>query len=306
VLFLSAADLTGQNPDHTVQAFLIEFSGSGLRQITSAPEGVADAVLSGDGVVVLATTESGRIHRIDVESGAVQEIVSRTPVYGFCSYYNVPGSAAWICGTGLAEEGRAASGFPLPEELEGVQVKIGGIQTPLISVSPRLIRFQVPWEARGGVAELISGNSIFEGEAQQVWIVGFGPTLEIRPCSAPAMWCPEIYHAESGTPVTGSDGARSGEELHLLVTGLGPVSPPLPSGMPGPAAVDRNMQCLLSYGVREIPVPVLATQFVAETVGLYRMAIRLPEDIRSERPFLFCGGGPTLAEMFSVSLPMQR
>jgi hypothetical protein len=51
------------------QVFVINRDGSGLRQLTREPDGVAKAALSGDGRVVYAVTTGGLVRRIEVTSG---------------------------------------------------------------------------------------------------------------------------------------------------------------------------------------------------------------------------------------------
>ncbi|MGQ0560416.1 MAG: hypothetical protein ACT443_00925, partial [Gemmatimonadota bacterium] len=69
------------------------------RSLTREPEGIAEAVLSGNGNIAYAVTRSGRLLRIDVATGAVTELVGRQPVITEIRGAPVPGSLNWIRGT---------------------------------------------------------------------------------------------------------------------------------------------------------------------------------------------------------------
>ena len=62
-----------------------------------------------------------------------------------------PGTMGAMFGDNLADAVYvpAADAVNLPKELGGVQVFVNGIQSPLYSVTPDQINFQVPWEKRG-------------------------------------------------------------------------------------------------------------------------------------------------------------
>jgi len=70
VLFLSS-DSKG-----VMQAFLIQSDGSDLRQITTAPEGVSNATLSGYGNVAYAATTQSRLLRIELPSNTVADLAA--------------------------------------------------------------------------------------------------------------------------------------------------------------------------------------------------------------------------------------
>ena len=57
-----------------------------------------------------------------------------------------PGTWAAIFGSNLASATTSAASVPLPTELDGVSVTIGGIAAPLIFISPGQINAIVPFE----------------------------------------------------------------------------------------------------------------------------------------------------------------
>jgi len=93
----------------------------------------------------MALTLSGQLGDVVVTSAASFE-------FGLSYYGSI---AAIFCRglTGITETIQAA-GFPLPRELGGVRVTIGGVPAPILAVAPvegyYQINVQVPWEARFG------------------------------------------------------------------------------------------------------------------------------------------------------------
>jgi len=84
-----------------------------------------------------------------------------------------------------------------------------------------------------------------------------------------------IEHAADYSLVTQSNPAVAGETIVVYMTGLGPVSSPVASGMPAPAANAA------SYGRCAYPSvgQVLYAGLTPGTVGLYQMNLQLPDDL---------------------------
>ena len=59
----------------TPQLWIMQTDGTGDRQLTQDPAGIASAILSGDGNVTYAVTLGGRVVKIAAASGAVRELV---------------------------------------------------------------------------------------------------------------------------------------------------------------------------------------------------------------------------------------
>src|SRR5262249_7049741 len=109
VLFLSTARFDGSTGDGSPQAFIVQNDGSGLRQLTQDPSGVARAILSGNGRVAYLLTRAGRLLKLGVDSGAVRELVGRTPFhFGALGWWS-PGGIARLTGAGFSEQSLAAT-----------------------------------------------------------------------------------------------------------------------------------------------------------------------------------------------------
>ncbi|MEO8130164.1 MAG: hypothetical protein ABI822_23880, partial [Bryobacteraceae bacterium] len=136
LLFLSPANFSGWNNAKHVQAFLVRPDGSGLRQLTRPGDDVASAILSGNGAVAFASTESNAVLRIDVNTGAVTELIPPTPSFDERSLAAVPGSLMRVTGDSMSTAEASAKSFPLPTDLGGIRVLVDGVAAPLISVKP--------------------------------------------------------------------------------------------------------------------------------------------------------------------------
>jgi uncharacterized protein (TIGR03437 family) len=66
-----------------------------------------------------------------------------------------PGQIVTIFGEELAPAAGSATGFPLPQNLQGVTVTVGGVASPLFLVSPGQINFQVPFEVAQGATSIV-------------------------------------------------------------------------------------------------------------------------------------------------------
>ena len=79
-----------------------------------------------------------------------------------------PGTMGSLFGQGLADgtytppEGTTV----LPKELGGVQVYVNGIRSPLYSVTPEQINFQVPWEKEGDSISVFVRRTMPDGQVQ--------------------------------------------------------------------------------------------------------------------------------------------
>ena len=210
------------------------------RQLTREPEGFREVAISGDGRVAFAVTRSGRLLRIDVAPGGVTEGIPRTPWIVNAGVFRAvaPGSLFALEGAGLAEATTAAS-TPLPRELAGVRVRIGGTDAAVQAVSPERVLIQTPWETPLDSAarfDFLSGNSLFET----------GPgTVSVVP-RAPYAWNVAVHQDWRGL-VTAADPARAGEAITLYFAGLGPVSPSVVTGgaapAENPARVTEPLRC---------------------------------------------------------------
>lgn len=188
-----------------------------------------------------------------------------------------PGTAVQIYGTNLAGPGVSAlaSSLPFPTSLSGTSVLIGGTLAPLYFVSPGQINALAPFELQPGIS-------------YQVLVTVNG-----------ALTTPDLFTSTAGAPgiaafanggliaqhvdatfslVTEGSPAKPGEIIVLYLAGLGSTvnQPATGSGAPLPPTAPLAL-VTMTIGGKATPL-----EFVGLTpgsVGLYQIAVKVPEDI---------------------------
>jgi len=270
--YLSAvAGLSGQ------QLFVARPDASDVWQITSYPEGVREAVISGDGRIVFLVLQSNRMLRYNVYSGETQELSPRI-AYAFSDYVTgVRGSTVRITGTGLSE-GAEQGSYPLKASLAGARLEADGIPLLIVSADPSQIVAQVPFEMSAGRKSLSLGGPD-------------GPLMAIPSHIVVSDFLPFwtnggsngfARHDDLTRPVTSDDPARPGEVINFLLAGMGVVTPPLESGVLAPTQpllrVARPFQCVLRGSRQEvINMEIVQAILIPGTIGAYQVSVRIPD-----------------------------
>ncbi len=285
VLFLSRANFSGSNTRGLQQAWIVSTDSGAIQMVTNDPAGIEEATLSGDGTVVWASTFAGRLLWIQVDTSVVREIIPWTTAVDSdpldFPIRAAPGSLAQLTGRGLSSQ-QVNSGLPLVTELSGVRLLADGTPLPLLFVSPTEIGFQVPWEMRERhTLTLAPTQSPFEDQlTRQLQVVDTSVVLLKTADGQTA-----IAHDDFHGLVTPNDPARPGEVLHLYLTGLGAVDPPVATGEAAPVAplstVTDRVSVYWAGSVLPAPPPplgpeVLFAGLAPGMVGIYQVDIRLP------------------------------
>jgi uncharacterized protein (TIGR03437 family) len=225
-LVVSAANLDGSNSSGLAQAWTLDTASKAVHAVTKDPAGIAEATLSGDGRVVWAVTFAGRILRIDRITGQVQEIVPETTAVDqdILSFplMAAPGALVSLTGRGLAPQPGAT----------GIEVLAEAQPLPVMSVTPSVILFQVPWDMQGTHTLTVAGTS---SPFQEVLSRGLQIRASVPVFLYTAAGYPVIAHQDFHGLVSQSDPALADEIVHLFITGLGAVVPPVPTGQPAPS-----------------------------------------------------------------------
>jgi uncharacterized protein (TIGR03437 family) len=193
-------------------------------------------------------------------------------------------------------------GLPFPPLVPGSQYRIegstlspsatiGAIPVWPLAVSPagdELI-FQVPFEMpAGGYDFSIPGKSLFEFR----WPVEVRETapafLHYNEVGTPLpLQQPVAVHADFKSFVTPDSPAVPGEVIHFFMTGLGTVTPSVPTGAPAPAsppgkltsAITLSLVNYASHPAQSVtyPVDVLFAGLAPGFVGVYQVSVRMPD-----------------------------
>lgn len=189
-----------------------------------------------------------------------------------------PGGLGTIFGTALAADTGLASSFPLPWTLAGTRVTVGGIAAPLVYVSPGQINFQVPFELSGTAAEVVVTTPAGGSTAARAAVAPVQPGIFFHPSSGEGA----IVHNTDGA-LTSRRAAQPGDFVQIYATGLGPVSPPVPTGFPAPlsplSAAARPAQVTIGGRPAALAFAGLAPGFA----GLYQLTVQVPEGVPGGR-----------------------
>ncbi len=178
--------------------------------------------------------------------------VNRSGVVNAASYRAplAPGMLISIFGANLARTAASASAFPLPVEMLGTSVLIGGRPAPLLYVSPAQINAQVPFVPLGE-ADLVVNSENGPGAAERV------------PVEAAA---PGIFAVRPGM-------VRRGETVSVYATGLGALAAPLAAGVPAPAL---PAAAAVTATVGGAPAEISYAGTAPGFAGLYQVNVRIP------------------------------
>ena len=191
------------------------------------------------------------------------------------------GGLATLWGSGFVGGNFLASAIPLPRELDGLRVVVGGYEAPLLFAAPGQVNFQVPFEAAGQIFSLgsVDVRVYRQGLLSQTFETSAAPfapavfTYERQP----GVFDPVAAHAD-GSLVTPSAPALPGEAIIVYLTGLGVVeNEPLTGER---TASDPLAVTMIPATVRlgEADVQALYSGLTPGWVGLGQVNFRIPDN----------------------------
>ncbi|HEX6879044.1 MAG TPA: hypothetical protein VF135_01665 [Terriglobales bacterium] len=203
---------------------LIDTTGPADGVLNPEATTITEAALSGDGKVVYAVTDRGRLLKMDLDRGSQLEIVGETPYLAAPPPNTVvPGLATTLTGSGLSES--VIDGKPPFDPFLGkLTMWVGERKVPVFQVGPDFVRFLVPWDVVGPVrmlAEVPGRNTPFDFPQIETTVP------EHRPVAGAI--------ARENWERTYTGPVRTGEIIHVFAIGLGPVTPEVRDGVPAPA-----------------------------------------------------------------------
>ncbi len=199
------------------------------------------------------------------------------------------GSIGTIFGAGFADTPTSAPGVPLPRDLQGIHVTVGGFDAPLYYVSPGQVNFQAPFELPlTGTASVILSKAGVPSQPAAVTLQDYAPGIFTYPGAGGVL--PVIVKLD-GSLITPANPARPGDVLVVYATGLGDIVTPQQTGAfttsdPLPAA---KLPATASLGTATIAVDYAG--LTPQLVGLAQFNLTIPKDV-----------GLTGAQSFSVKI----
>ncbi len=194
-----------------------------------------------------------------------------------------PGAILTIFGAGLTKGVSGivvADKLPLPTELRGTSVTIGGNPAPLFAIAnvsgAEQINLQVPWEmASVAIADVVVNNNGVKGDPVPMAILQIQPGVFTLDGTTGV-----ILHADNRLVSAGAP-AKKGEVVIIYATGLGPVDP-LPRT--GEAAPSSPLSLTTNKPVVTVGNATAAVQFSGLApgfVGLYQLNVTIPANATS-------------------------
>ncbi len=197
---------------------------------------------------------------------------------GFSGSQLAPGEIISIFGTNLAFNVAQATQLPLPQELGGVAMTLGGQPMPLFYVSPGQINALVPFEVPVGNATWDMTRRGSVGAATNFSVFATAPGIFVATDGVTAL----AVDAQSGRLITTENPAAAGSVVTLFASGLGAVNPPVASGAAGALQEPFNRTTqTVSVTVGERAAEVLFSGLAPGYAGLYQLNVRLPSPLPS-------------------------
>jgi uncharacterized protein (TIGR03437 family) len=266
-------------------------SGTALVWSTYLGSGSVDAVAldsagnvyaTGVQIQVNAPAMGGTVGVLKIAPGASPLDVPASSIVNAASFapgLPLPGGLASVFLRGLNLSGTViGSGSPLPTELAGVSILVDGVLAPILAVAPlasgmQQINFQVPFEAASNVVEIR-----YQGSSTFAFPQTAAPGIFTLSDGAPA-----IQHSADYSLVTPSNPAVPGEVIIVYATGLGQVTPAVPSGVAASAPTPATPTCGSFFAQQSAPPfltgSILYAGLTPGFVGLYQLNVQLPQSL---------------------------
>jgi len=167
-----------------------------------------------------------------------------------------PGSLQTIFGMNLGAETAIATTNPLPLSLGGIRVLLKAKPVPLLYVSSSQINFQIPVDATAGASDLVvsSGSGPLASTSLRVDNTAPGVFLQLKGDSRRAAALNLDYSLN--LPATPTP---AGSYISVFLTGIGAVSPVVPSGDAAPISPLSTSSSATSATIGPRPVVIQYT-----------------------------------------------
>ena len=214
-----------------------------------------------------------------------QNGIANNASYSLASASVAPGSIVAIFGSNLTDGSSClppacsptfTSDGRLNTVLSGAEVQVNAIPVPILYATPTQLGVQMPVELTASAAEVAVSVGGQSSLPQTILIEPVSPGIFSR--TGDGRGAGAVTHAD-GSPLTAQNPARAGELLILYATGLGQVTPPVPTGSL-PAGASRAV-APVTVIIDGISVTPDFAGLAGCCVGLNQINFRVPEAVRS-------------------------
>jgi len=211
------------------------------------------------------------------------------------------GSLVSLYGTNLVPSGAfaAATTLPLPTELDGVSVTIGGRQVPILAVAntngTAQINFQMPFGLAGhGSLPMVVNNGGVLSNPIGIQVLPAQPGVFLVNGRG------TVFHSNYSY-VTPTNPASHGEEIIIYCTGLGAVSPRVEAGSAAPAApLARSAKPQVMIG--NLPAQVAFSGLAPGLAGLYQLNVIVPQNAQAGSTQLVVTSGGVSSPAVTIAI----
>ncbi len=187
-----------------------------------------------------------------------------------------PGGLISVYGTQLSPVNMATAEIPLPTALANSCLSVNGLPVPILYVSPNQINAQMPYQAIGNVTLILrtpggqshNYNLVIQPNAPSVFLASVGQETNI----------PTVVRNDDNELVTPSHPIhrKSNTALVIYLTGLGPTSPAVATGQPGPSSPLAVSQFQPTVTLGGLNLPVLFSGLAPGMVGVDQINVSVP------------------------------
>jgi len=216
-----------------------------------------------------------------------------------------PGSFVAIKGSNLGQGLSVANQLPLGTQLNGTQVLIAGELMPLYFTSDGQINGVVPFDvAPNATHQVIVQRGNAYSVPASVTISAASPAVFTSDSTGSGLGIYEAYKADGTSFLVDENHATSaGDVIVIYCTGLGPVTPAVPSGSAAPDSPLSPTTNPVSVTIGGQTAAVSFAGLAPEFVGVYQINATIPAGVTpGDAPLLITVAGQTSPP---VTIPVQ-
>jgi uncharacterized protein (TIGR03437 family) len=187
-----------------------------------------------------------------------------------------PGTIVEIFGSSLASQTVLNSVIPLPKNLGGTSVIIGGIEAPLFFVSPFQVNAQIPFELAPGqpYQVIVNANGALT-TPDSLQSTTAAPGIASLPTGFA-----NAQHSADSTSITEASPAKPGEFIILYLAGMGATDHLVASGASAPTDPLARATVPPSVTLDSQPVQFFYAGLTPGLAGLYQINLQIPVDAK--------------------------
>ncbi len=186
-----------------------------------------------------------------------------------------PGALVSIIGTNLSPINTASSEIPLPTALGDSCLTLNGILMPIIFVSPTQVNGQIPFQV-SGTASMILRTPAGVSNTFSFPLKTTAPGVFRTSVEGWDGEVPTVVRASNNLIVTLSNPIHTDDWIVIYLTGLGPTTPAVDSGAPGPSEPPAELQTKPTVTLGGVDLPVAFAGMAPGQVGVYQINAQVP------------------------------